>query len=328
MSKLDIITIGDTSMDTFIFVDEDEFDISCDVRTHIYEVCFNLADKIPIRELFQYPGGNANNAAVSFSRLGLKTGIYTILGNDPIGDRLIINMKEQKLSMKYVRRDGKTNSSFIINVKGERTIFSYHEKRVYRLPQIEKVKWVYITSMKDGSNDVLHSLMSHIRYRKPKITYNPGSFQLRESINASQALLRMTTLLVLNRDEAASWLKKPITTGLKKLMSEYHSYGVQNIVITDGQNGSFGYDGNAFYFCPIMSKDRLETTGAGDSFASAVTTALFYEIPLKEAMRWGTINANFVVNKIGGQPGLQRLFEMKHQLNRTKDKLVTEPLTE
>lgn len=328
MSRLEAITIGDSSLDTFLFIDPDEADIECNVRSHECEICFDLAEKIPVRDMCQYPGGNAANAAVGLSRLKIKTGSYSIIGHDETGDMLWNNFRREKVSLRYIRRQGKTNNSFIITLKGERNIFSYHEKRDYALPRLEPVKWLYITSMKNGFEEVFHSLMGYIHRVKPSVTYNPGSFQLRKGIYTSQALLRQTTLLVLNREEAAGWLEKPITTTIKELLSDYYKLGPKNVIITDGQKGSYGFDGKNYYHCPIYNKNRLEATGAGDSFASAATAAMFYNIPLNEAMRWGTINANSVVNHIGGQPGLMHLSDLKHELTKSADKLKTSPLTE
>ena len=48
----------------------------------------------------------------------------------------------------------------------------------------------------------------------------------------------------------------------------------------------------------------VETTGAGDAFASTVVSALAYGLTTKEALMWGPINSMSVVQQVGAQRGL------------------------
>jgi sugar/nucleoside kinase (ribokinase family) len=50
--------------------------------------------------------------------------------------------------------------------------------------------------------------------------------------------------------------------------------------------------------------ERIESTGAGDAFASATTAALCSNVPLAEALRWGLMQASSVIQKVGAQAGL------------------------
>ena len=48
----------------------------------------------------------------------------------------------------------------------------------------------------------------------------------------------------------------------------------------------------------------VETTGAGDAFASGFLAALFYDKDLNTALDWGLKNSASVIGKIGGVEGL------------------------
>ena len=76
----DITSIGDSTIDTFLVIDDAS--LSCDLKKEHCKICFDFADKIPITYTTQSIGGNACNAAVSFAKLGLKTNIFSELGDD------------------------------------------------------------------------------------------------------------------------------------------------------------------------------------------------------------------------------------------------------
>lgn len=313
----DIISIGDSSLDTFLMIDEDEARLIHGVKKNVCEICFDYGDKIPVKSVQESVGGNAANTAVGFSRLGLKTAIYSILGADDAGDRILKKLQQEKVGHKYVQKNGHTNHSTILSYEGERTIFSYHEKRDYGLPRLTPSSWFYITSMRDGYHSVFRSLSAYLQKNPAFIAYNPGTYQLHAGIAASQIILNKTTVLILNRQESASWLKRSAAEDIQTLLSELADKGPHAVVITDGPKGSYGFDGINFYHCPSTYVPTKESTGAGDAYASGLTAALFYGYPLKEAMIWGTLNSASVISKIGSQAGLLTKKEILHALDKT-----------
>ena len=66
----------------------------------------------------------------------------------------------------------------------------------------------------------------------------------------------------------------------------------------------------------ILPAPVVERTGAGDSFGTAFTAALCRGKDVREAMRWGTLNAAGVIQKIGPQDGLLTITELNRFLKR------------
>ena len=54
----------------------------------------------------------------------------------------------------------------------------------------------------------------------------------------------------------------------------------------------------------------VERTGCGDSYSTGFICALASGYDISTAMRWGTINAAFVLQKIGAQEGLLKKNEL------------------
>ena len=88
----DLISIGDTVIDTYLPVDEAK--ILHDGNVEYLGLKYGF--KIPVEEGMSIVAGNAANNAVGSSRLGLKTAIYTNVGNkdDDQDDDLVVDLDD------------------------------------------------------------------------------------------------------------------------------------------------------------------------------------------------------------------------------------------
>lgn len=311
----DIITIGDITID--VFIEPEEVTVLCDVLKDRCQLCFSYADKIPVKSKHKVVAvGNAANLAVGASRLGLKTAIYTNIGNDDDGQECLGKLKAEGVSTEYVVTDDRrgTNYSTVINVKGERTILVYHEDRDYKLPPITKAKWVYFSSIADGEDDVQREILRYVAESGAKLGFNPGTYQMKKGLEKLKPVIAASHVLILNEEEGERLVgeQKDIPTLLRKL----HEEGPKIVVITDGPDGSYAYDGNDMFYQTIYDQPVVERTGAGDSYSTGFIAALCCEDGnIEEAMRWGTFNSASVIQAIGAQEKLLHKEEMRAFLN-------------
>jgi len=74
----DFLGIGDITTDAFIKLKDPSAHIDIDKGAR--EICMRFADKIPYEDIFVVPAvGNAPNAAVAASRLGLRSALMKIM---------------------------------------------------------------------------------------------------------------------------------------------------------------------------------------------------------------------------------------------------------
>lgn len=322
---LDLISIGDATLDTFVKIKEAS--VMCTLEREMCMLCLNYADKIPIVRLDQKIAGNALNVAVGAARLGLRTGIYSIIGNDETGKKIIQGAKKEKVNLKYLQIDrGKaSNYSVVLNFKGERTILVYHHKRKYKLPKLDPAHWLYYTSVAPGYEKLESEIVRYCKTRCPtaRLGFNPGTHQLKQGLAKMRDVLKVTTVLFLNKEEAWSLVGR--ITEIKDLLIKLKHLGPQFIVVTDGARGAYAYNGENAWFMPPFPAKPVEKTGAGDAFATGVIAALHYGEPIEEAIHWGTANSTSVILKIGPQTGLLKLSAMKKMLkkfNRIRPKKI------
>lgn len=315
--KFDIISIGDTTLDTFLFLDD--ANVLCNVNKEECWLCLNYASKIAVRELHRSIAGNAANNAVGSARLGLKTAFYTCVGDDETGKLLHQTLKKEKIASEYVvtTKGVPSNYSVVLNFQSERTILVYHEKRKYKLPKLAPSKWIYFTSMGQGSESIHEDLIKYIKKNKVKVGFNPGTYQLKSGLKVIEPILKVTTVLIVNKEEGWQLVGHGDKTGIeniKETMKKLYQLGPEFVVVTDGPNGSYAYDGHKYHHIGIFPVPVLQRTGAGDAFSTGVLSAMINGQGIDESLRWGTFSSAAVIQKMGPQAGLLHKKEMLSQL--------------
>ena len=314
--KYDIITIGDAFEDVFV---EPELKVESD-RSFAggKGICFEFGEKIPLKSIIYEIGGSACNTAVGFSRLGLKAGIVTALGDDTPRDKVVARLAEEGVdySNTNIKKDIKTGFSVIFTINGERTIFVYHGIRDYSDLKIKKAiksEWFYVSPLGENTAEVEKRILAEVSENNAKFAWNPGSMQIAKGTNHFRPLLRCTSVLFLNKEEAIKFLNHPFVVKIEDVMKRLQNIGPKIVVVTEGKDGARAYDGKEHY--RIKAKDiinKVDSTGAGDAFAVGFLAKLAKlrwkeEIPseeIQEALKWGIENSSSVLKFIGAQKGL------------------------
>src|SRR3989338_7898452 len=325
----DLISLGDATIDNFVFIHDAE--VKCNINKSDCMLCIEYGDKIAVDKLVHLVAGNAANNAVGGSRLKLKTAIFVNVGEDPAGKQIKDKLKTEGVDSRYVieNKGMESNLSTVINFQGERTILVYHQAWKYRLPDLEKSKWVYYTSVSHSftETNLNGQIEQYLQRSGARLLYNPGTYQIQFGVKKNPRLLSLTELFVVNLEEAKRILygKDDLNVPVKKLLKGILDLGPKLVVITDGAEGSYGFDGESYYHLGIFPAKLVDMTGAGDAFATGTLAGLFYGKDLKEAMRWGGANSANKIEQIGPQAGLLTYNQMMEKL-KTNSKIVAKEI--
>lgn len=321
MANLDLLTIGDVTMDVFVHPSETE--VLCNIDSKECKICFSYGDKIPVKNLEFSIGGNAANNVVGTKRLGVKSALVATLGGDSVGNQIVEYLDKEDVDLTFTIQQpmASSNYSTIINYNGERTIFSYHAPRSYEFPvHLPEVPWVYLTSMGETFMPFYNHIVDWFEKNKNvKVAFNPGSWQLRTEPEMLKKILQLTYVVYVNRQEAEKITKFENSGDKEKeLLKELAALGPKISIITDGDKGSFIYDGQRFVKAGVLPVDAYERTGAGDAFGAGCIAALVKGKTLEEALLWGTVNSASVIGYIGSQKGLLHDSEIMVWLDRAR----------
>lgn len=305
MKKLDLIAFEDATSDTFMYIDDATTSCSLDAKKIYLQLVYG--DKIPVDRYAHEVGGNAANVAAGVASFGYAAAVFGTIGDDSRGREILALLKKRNVVTKYLKplRGASTNTSVIITYKGERTILTHHPKRSTNNAPLPPAEWYYLSQ---AQNRKLYDLMCAKAARGDiRLAFNPGSHMIKRDTKTLLTLLSRTHLLFVNKEEAETILRASRRSGvpaIKKLLKGLHKKSNGDIIVTDGPRGAYAYDGTHTYFIKPFPSTRNEPTGAGDSFASGVLSAILSGRTLSEALVWGSMNSAHVIREIGSQVGL------------------------
>ncbi len=313
---MDILTIGDSCIDMTMHISNAN-EVKMD-GSDTPQICFIHGSKIPVEKFYTSIGGNSVNVATGCNRMGLKTAIYTEIGDDQNGQKIIDELKDAGIDTSFCikNQDSNTNSNSIIVHNYERTIFSYHAPRNYKIREWEKPTLLYYTSIGDGFENFQNELIKYIKENKEiAVVFNPGTYQMKAGFNYIKEFLEITTILIINTEEAVKLVgEKP----LPKTHIDLQKLGPKLTVITDGKNGASAFDGENLVKVSAYTDGRevKDKTGAGDAFSSGFISAIFHKKALKEALGWGSINAFGEITKESAGTGIYTKEKMEEIVNK------------
>lgn len=328
MKKFDCLVIGGSTEDLMFYTDESVIIKNPNAKdiTRQKLIAFEYGAKIPSQAAYFTMGGGGQNVAVSLAKLGLKVSLLTAVGGDGVSQEIIQNLKINGVDQSLVKVYPKDRSSFsfIVNTGTfkEHVIFTYRGANYVlqiNLSDLKTIKtnWFYLTSLQgDYWKSNLQNIFKVVSANNIKISWNPGGTQLASGYKYLSRYLKQTEILHLNKDEAIelvlSYGKK--VNNIEKLLLTIKAWGPQLVVITDGPNGAYAFDGKKIYYRKAPNTKGINTTGAGDSFCSAFVWGIIKYNDIRLALQAGIINSNSVITEIGAQNGLLTSKQIKKEL--------------
>jgi len=316
---MDIILIGDSTIDEFLKIDEAE--ISCSKDEINCKICFPFGSKISVSEYKTTIAGNSINTGVSLAKLGIKTFIDTELGFDAFGNQILSELNKRGVNTEYVKlnEDKITNVHQIIFYQDERTILTYHEKYNYQIKKWhQKPKIIHYSSQAGNFVSYMEDLVDYLSNNRDIIvSFNPGSQQIKLGPEKLNKFLEICDILFINKEEGE------LITGKKTIYEQHVSLeqiGVKMSVITNGKFGSSVYSANNQVMLGILDGNLplKDKTGAGDSHSAGFLAAIFYNKSMEEALKWGTINSAYCLTQIGAVNGTLSKNQIEEKLKVAK----------
>ena len=299
----DLISIGDIKLDTFVLLDDAS--VSCQLRMPECQLCMEYGAKIPVNVVDSQIAGTAPNVAVGLARMNLKTAVMSVMGIDGTRHLALAKLKEERVSTKYIRTIKNIPSAYsvILMFQGDRTVLASQTKRMYVFPKpFPKTKWIYIGEMGHAYGKMFREIIAQVQNSNIQVGFNPGSIQIHEKRKELFDLIKVTSILFVNLQEAQA-ITGEKSVEIHHLATKLWNLGAKRVVITDGKQGSYDFDGETLLQCPIFPAKIVGTIGAGDAFATGYIGALIKKTKTHPLV-WGSINSASVIGKIGPEDGL------------------------
>ncbi len=309
----DIITFGSAAQD--IHLKSKSFKILKDEKEFVTGegICLALGSKIDIEDIVFSSGGGGTNTAATFAKQGLKTAFCGAVGDDVMGRELVRELKDLKIDTKFilVKKEKHTNQSIIISSNEEdRTILVYRgASELFCRGDVPfeklKTKWIYLAPLAGLLCDNFEELFSFAQKNKIKIAVNPSKQLLALPESVLKNIFSKINILFLNQEEASFLTKIPFDNEME-IFKKIDEMCPGVAVMTKGGEGVVASDGKYLYSAkPDPNRKIIDTTGAGDSFASGfLSDYIKYNGDIEKAIQLGLANSAANLAEIGAKTGL------------------------
>lgn len=222
----------------------------------------------------------------------------------------------------------------VLTYKGNNDLLRPDEIRSGKIRNKLKARCFYFSSMMNDSFKSLELLSEYAKKNKILLAFNPSEYLCKKGPAYLSNVLGSANCLILNKEEAEyltgfnagsqmhgyathnelnmiKLMLKSLFALIGGNISDQRSgqdskqdsgreiNSIKDVVITDGKNGVFAFDGKQMYTAVPHKVKVAEPTGAGDAFASTFFAARAKGKGVKDAITWGMINAESVIQHIG-----------------------------
>jgi len=316
--KYDVITFGSAAQD--IYLKSNDFKVLKD-KTDFggpggsgEGICFNLGSKIDVEDVIFSIGGSGVNAASTFAKQGFRTAFCGAIGADVSGLEIARDLKQSRIDTRFVvkKRDKKTTTSVIISRSGEdRTILIYLGASgmfgIKDIPwkKVKKTRWFYLAPLKNYFCEAFEGIVNFAKENGIKVAVNPSKEQLSLPIDQLERIFSKIDVLFLNQEEASFLTKIPFEDE-NEIFKKIDEICPGVAVMTKGGEGVVVSDGKYLYSArPDPNRKIVDTTGAGDSFASGfLSDYIRSNGDIEKAIQLGIANSAANLSEIGAKTGL------------------------
>lgn len=269
---------------------------------------------VVIDDISSTTGGDALNASVGLTRLGMKTGFLSVLGSDPWGKSVLADLSRKgvDVSAVQIRDDFHTGVSYVLIEKnGERHFALNFEKNAMPL----------------HNSDISDELIASTRHIHAASCNALGSMddELGELFARAHAL-GVTTSMDTGWDPTGQWfdrIREPLKncdiffpshyeaveycggeTDVLKMKEIFRNTGIKIFGCKLGSEGIFVTDYKEDIFMkPLFRGTPVDTTGAGDAFCSTFVAGIVRGMSLRDAAVLGQSQAAHVISTLGANNG-------------------------
>lgn len=263
-------------------------------------------------------GGCAANTATALAKLGVRTGVAGMIGEDIFGDFVLRDLARKGADTRGIARTAKhgTSQTVILPVTGEdrRYIHTFGANADFTVADIDLVTLAQARVLCVGgylalpglNPDALGVLFQNAR-ANGVITVLDVVVPAGDSAASERAMAALVPVLshvdyFLPNDEEAQRLTGIADPGAQAA-ALLHA-GCSTVVITRGARGVFAATARATIEQPAFKVDVVDGSGAGDAFAAGLIAGLLEAMPLERALRLAGAMGASACTALGCNAGL------------------------
>lgn len=289
-------------------------------RSHI-----ETALQTTLKQAKVVPGGSACNTLVGIGHLGGRARMIGRLGRDTLGDAFTQGLKKAGVEARLQSSDEATGRVLsVVTPDAQRTMFTFLGAAAALQPSDVKAEdlrgaaLVHLEGYLLFNRPVVERLLELAQQERVPICLDLAAFQVVEAMRPflDEMLSKgQIDILIANEDEARAY------TGLgEKESLEVFAKKAKTAVVKLGARGVLVAQGNQRIEAAAQRVKAIDTTGAGDLWASGFLFGLNHHLGLEGAARLGCQVGAEVVQVVGAvipDEGWRRIHDFRDSIKST-----------
>jgi sugar/nucleoside kinase (ribokinase family) len=262
-------------------------------------------------------GGSGANTMKGLARLGHRVALAGKIGRDPIAQYAMDSFKAYGVKTLVTSTATPTSQVLcLVTPSGDRTFRSYmgasreFNSRDLTPDLFQGVRLVHIEGYAILNDNLLEAAMTLAQKAGAIISYDLGSHELVSSHRERilHVLEAFVDLLFCNRDEITALLGDDMEAGC-----DFVRERCEVAVILLGSDGCLVGSREARMHYPADQVNTVDTTGAGDLFASGFLHGYLNGHSLEECARFGAILGSSVIQVVGAEIPVERWEQIQRE---------------
>lgn len=317
----EVLGIGNPIMDQILLVSEEYmasiFGVKGGMETVDYETLIKIIDNAEVTPTL-IAGGSGTNTIKGLAQFGEKCAVAGMIGDDPYAKKFLNRLSAMGITPLYSRCSIPTAQvACLVTPDGERSCRTFlgasKEMRgdLLLAEHFEGVKLVHIEGYSLLNESLTEKSMELAKSVNAKISFDLASLEIAQQYK--QRIIHLVSqyvdILFANEDEtfALTQLNPELGCDILKDICEV-------AVVKMGKNGCWVGCGAQKEHYPAFPVTPVDTTGAGDLFASGFLYGCLQDKSFAECARYGALAGAAVVQVIGAEIPQAGWDQIKAQL--------------
>ncbi|MDD2564352.1 MAG: adenosine kinase [Salinivirgaceae bacterium] len=275
----------------------------------------NVLKKTSGLPIQQYSGGSAANTIHGLANLGIETGFIGKVGHDTFGAFFNADLEAKNIKSQLQHSDNETGRAVaLVSPDGERTFATYLGAAVelsandLKSEDFKGYSILHIEGYLVQNHDLMTRAMQLAKENGLKISLDLASFNVvEENIDFLKNIVcNYVDILFANEEEAKSYTGKNPMEALKEMGKQ-----CKVVVVKIGKEGSLVWLNSKITTVGVIDAIPMDTTGAGDLYASGFLYGLLMNKTPEECGWYGAVLSGNVIENIGAKISNDRWAEIK-----------------
>ncbi len=272
-------------------------------------------------------GGSASNTIHGIARLGLATGFVGCVGDDKIGNFFKKDMEEASITPHLFKGENASGTAIaLVSPDSERTFAvslgaaieltaNHIDINIFKGYDIFHIEGYLVQN-----HELIEKAVVTAKQAGLKVSLDLASFNVVEdNLEFLQRIVRdYVDIVFANEEESKAFTTKEPREALD-IIAEMCEIAVVKI----GKDGSYIKRNNEVTKCGVIDVTPIDTTGAGDLYASGLLYGLIKNLPMNKCGEIGALLSGMVIELIGAKLDNERWLKALKQIDEIENRQAT-----